>query len=255
MGMLAYFVNGYVNANQLTPNYILILFIVSVLALAWAIFTLFSYHRSSSNALFVAIIDLGTKPVPLHLHEAQSLVSPDTYLCAAQLTRISPRNRIRRRLHRSGLLPPLHRQRELHQHQGHELRRQLRHIRELQRQRRRRRHRQDVRHAQGLLRLRHHELHLLLLHRRARLVPRRPRRQRHQVLPRDALQAQQRPQAQHGQQAQQARQPEAQLPLAPPRLRLGGARARRSRGDEGCGSLTGLNRPTLDVSGGNETDR
>lgn len=59
MGMLAYFVNGYVNANQLTPNYILILFIVSVLALAWAIFTLFSYHRSSSNALFVAIIDLG----------------------------------------------------------------------------------------------------------------------------------------------------------------------------------------------------
>lgn len=60
MGMLAYFVNGYVQANQLTPNYILILFIVSVLALAWAIFTLFSYHRSSSNALFVAIIDLGT---------------------------------------------------------------------------------------------------------------------------------------------------------------------------------------------------
>lgn len=60
MGMLAYFVNGYVNANALTPNYILILFIVSVLALAWAIFTLFSYHRSSANALFVALIDLGT---------------------------------------------------------------------------------------------------------------------------------------------------------------------------------------------------
>ncbi|KAK7716657.1 hypothetical protein SLS63_011082 [Diaporthe eres] len=59
MGMLAYFVDGYVKANQLTPNYILILFIVSVLALAWAIFTLFSYHRSSSNALFVAIVDLG----------------------------------------------------------------------------------------------------------------------------------------------------------------------------------------------------
>ncbi|KAG8163208.1 hypothetical protein KVR01_006505 [Diaporthe batatas] len=59
MGMLAYFVNGFVNANALTPNYILILFIVSVLALAWAIFTLFSYHRSSSNALFVAVIDLG----------------------------------------------------------------------------------------------------------------------------------------------------------------------------------------------------
>ncbi|KAK8064416.1 hypothetical protein PG994_007054 [Apiospora phragmitis] len=40
-------------------DYILILFIVSVLGLAWAIFTLFSYHRSSTNALFVSVIDLG----------------------------------------------------------------------------------------------------------------------------------------------------------------------------------------------------
>ncbi|CAN8100988.1 unnamed protein product [Discula destructiva] len=59
VGMLAYFVNGYVNSNVMTPNYILILFIVSVLALAWAIFTLFLYHRSSNNAKFVALIDLG----------------------------------------------------------------------------------------------------------------------------------------------------------------------------------------------------
>ncbi|KAK3934303.1 hypothetical protein QBC46DRAFT_83291 [Diplogelasinospora grovesii] len=59
MGMLAYFVNGYTNANMLTPSYILILFIVSVLALAWAMFTLFSYHRSSSNARFVGLVDLG----------------------------------------------------------------------------------------------------------------------------------------------------------------------------------------------------
>lgn len=59
MGMLAYFVHGYASANILTPDYILILFIVSVLALAWAIFTLFSYHRSSANASFVSVIDLG----------------------------------------------------------------------------------------------------------------------------------------------------------------------------------------------------
>ncbi|KAH8881678.1 hypothetical protein GQ53DRAFT_832179 [Thozetella sp. PMI_491] len=59
MGMLAYFVNACVQNNVLTPNYVLILFIVSVLALAWAIFTLFSYHRSSTNAQFVSIIDLG----------------------------------------------------------------------------------------------------------------------------------------------------------------------------------------------------
>lgn len=58
MGMLAWFVNRYVSVNALTPDPILILFIVSVLALAWAIFTLFSYHRSSANARFVALIDL-----------------------------------------------------------------------------------------------------------------------------------------------------------------------------------------------------
>ncbi|KAI0018553.1 hypothetical protein F4780DRAFT_512975 [Xylariomycetidae sp. FL0641] len=58
MGMLAYFVHGYVSLNQLTPDYILVLFIVSVLALAWCIYTLFSYHRSSSNASFIAAVDL-----------------------------------------------------------------------------------------------------------------------------------------------------------------------------------------------------
>ncbi|KAL6401692.1 hypothetical protein AUP68_15570 [Ilyonectria robusta] len=59
MGMLAWFVNGFVEANALTPDSILVLFIVSVLALAWAMFTLFSYHRSSANAMFVGFIDLG----------------------------------------------------------------------------------------------------------------------------------------------------------------------------------------------------
>lgn len=58
MGMLAYFVHQYNEANQLTPTSILVLFIVSVLALAWVIFTLFSYHRSSANARFVALVDL-----------------------------------------------------------------------------------------------------------------------------------------------------------------------------------------------------
>lgn len=58
MGMLSWFVDKFVSANILTPTSILILFIVSVLALAWAIFTLFSYHRSSANAFFVAVIDI-----------------------------------------------------------------------------------------------------------------------------------------------------------------------------------------------------
>lgn len=58
IGMLAYFVNGYVNANQLTPNYILVLFIVTTLAGAWALATLFRMDSVRRNAPFVAFIDL-----------------------------------------------------------------------------------------------------------------------------------------------------------------------------------------------------
>lgn len=58
MGMLAWFINQFVSRNALTPDPILILFILSVLALAWTVFTLFSYHRSSSNSYFVAFVDL-----------------------------------------------------------------------------------------------------------------------------------------------------------------------------------------------------
>lgn len=59
VGMLAWFVHGYVESNQLTPNFILVLFIVSVLALAWVFATLFNYLRARHDALFVALIDLG----------------------------------------------------------------------------------------------------------------------------------------------------------------------------------------------------
>jgi hypothetical protein len=56
--MLAYFVHIYASNNALTPNYILVLFIVSVLGAAWAIATLFTYHRSKHNARFVSFIDI-----------------------------------------------------------------------------------------------------------------------------------------------------------------------------------------------------
>ena len=59
VGMLAWFVHGYVDSNQLTPNFILVLFIVCTLALAWAIFTTISYLRARHDALFVAFVDLG----------------------------------------------------------------------------------------------------------------------------------------------------------------------------------------------------
>ena len=59
VGMLGWFVHGFVSANQLTPDFILVLFIVSVLALAWAFFTLISYLRARHDAIFVALVDLG----------------------------------------------------------------------------------------------------------------------------------------------------------------------------------------------------
>ncbi|KAI0390840.1 hypothetical protein F5Y17DRAFT_38892 [Xylariaceae sp. FL0594] len=58
VGLLAYFVDGYNKLNALTPTYILVLFIVSILACAWALFTLLSAHRSRSNGSFIAFIDL-----------------------------------------------------------------------------------------------------------------------------------------------------------------------------------------------------
>ncbi|KAJ5804779.1 uncharacterized protein N7518_001082 [Penicillium psychrosexuale] len=58
IGMLAYFVNGYLKANLLTPPYILVLFIVSVIAVFWAIDTLIRFSTTKRSAIFVAFMDL-----------------------------------------------------------------------------------------------------------------------------------------------------------------------------------------------------
>ena len=57
--MLAWFVHQYVEANQLTPATVLVMFIVSVIALAWAVFTTIDYLRARHDAFFVALFDLG----------------------------------------------------------------------------------------------------------------------------------------------------------------------------------------------------
>ncbi|KAA6407474.1 MAG: hypothetical protein FRX48_08717 [Lasallia pustulata] len=58
LGMLAYFVHGFVSANQLTPEYILLLFITSVLAAAWALATVLRRRSTRESAIFVALVDL-----------------------------------------------------------------------------------------------------------------------------------------------------------------------------------------------------
>jgi sugar phosphate permease len=59
VGMLGWFIHGFVQSNQLTPTFVLLLFIVVTLALAWAFFTTVSYLRARHDALFVALVDLG----------------------------------------------------------------------------------------------------------------------------------------------------------------------------------------------------
>jgi len=58
IGMLAWFVHGFNDNNQLTPAFILVLFIVSILACAWAIATLLRLGSTRRSALFVAFVDL-----------------------------------------------------------------------------------------------------------------------------------------------------------------------------------------------------
>jgi hypothetical protein len=59
LGMLAWFVHGYTEYNQLTPSPVLVLFIVSVLACFWAVATLLAYHGMTRwNAHFCALVDL-----------------------------------------------------------------------------------------------------------------------------------------------------------------------------------------------------
>lgn len=54
----SWFVSGYNDLNELTPSYILVLFIVSILACAWAIATLLRLGSTRRSARFVAFIDL-----------------------------------------------------------------------------------------------------------------------------------------------------------------------------------------------------
>ncbi|KAL8952424.1 MAG: hypothetical protein Q9222_001659 [Ikaeria aurantiellina] len=58
LGMLAYFVHIFQSRNLLTPNYVLVLFIVSVLAAAWAIATVFRRKSTRDSAIFVSFIDV-----------------------------------------------------------------------------------------------------------------------------------------------------------------------------------------------------
>ncbi|KAJ5669152.1 hypothetical protein N7462_010222 [Penicillium macrosclerotiorum] len=58
IGIMAYFVHGYLQANMLTPPYILVLFIVSVIAVFWAVDTLIRFSTTKRSAFFVSFVDM-----------------------------------------------------------------------------------------------------------------------------------------------------------------------------------------------------
>ncbi|EER28236.1 hypothetical protein D8B26_004555 [Coccidioides posadasii str. Silveira] len=58
LGMLSWFIDGFVKANMLTPTYILVLFIVTVLASVWAVETLVRYSSTKRSAIFVSFVDI-----------------------------------------------------------------------------------------------------------------------------------------------------------------------------------------------------
>ncbi|PGH04518.1 hypothetical protein AJ79_07043 [Helicocarpus griseus UAMH5409] len=56
--MQSWFVDGFVKNNQLTPTYILVLFIASVLGVFWTLDTLIRLSNAKRSARFVAFVDL-----------------------------------------------------------------------------------------------------------------------------------------------------------------------------------------------------
>ncbi|QKX53637.1 uncharacterized protein TRUGW13939_00716 [Talaromyces rugulosus] len=58
VGMLAYFVHGFLDNNQLTPPYILVLFIVSTIAVFWCADTVIRFGSTKRSGGFVALMDL-----------------------------------------------------------------------------------------------------------------------------------------------------------------------------------------------------
>lgn len=58
IGMLSYFVDGYVHANFLTPSFVLVLFIVVVIAGVWALATLLFYALAKHNGYLISFVDI-----------------------------------------------------------------------------------------------------------------------------------------------------------------------------------------------------
>jgi len=58
LGMLSSIVHGYVSNNELAPSFVLVLFIVVVIASVWALFSAMCYPITKHHGYFIALMDL-----------------------------------------------------------------------------------------------------------------------------------------------------------------------------------------------------
>jgi len=58
LGMLSAIVHNYVSHNQLAPAFVLVLFIVVVIASVWTLLTMLLYGLTKKNGYLVALVDL-----------------------------------------------------------------------------------------------------------------------------------------------------------------------------------------------------
>lgn len=58
VGMLGWFINPYVQSGSSEPTWLLFMFVISILAAAWCLITLFQFHASYIHSMVVLLIDV-----------------------------------------------------------------------------------------------------------------------------------------------------------------------------------------------------
>jgi hypothetical protein len=59
LGIMGWYIHGFAVVNILTPDYILVLFIVSVVAVVWALLTLIAIGSTRRSGIMIGLIDIG----------------------------------------------------------------------------------------------------------------------------------------------------------------------------------------------------
>lgn len=85
VGMLSYIIRGFQQANMLTPDFVLVIFIVTVLAAVWTLATLLFFASAKRSGWFLPLVDLaffgafiGTFPADFRHGHPKTEADPET---------------------------------------------------------------------------------------------------------------------------------------------------------------------------------